>query len=193
MLPLGAVLCFFDLLGARAFARGELFLQTQFHSPLLLYPTPYPPRPIFTRHREPTTVELETGRPPLTRGGMVRERSFYKNTYAMVSWTNYRLLPSFWLNLNAVYRLYLIPSTILLPCHQASYHTANFSWPSHCGPSLDHSHLASTSCLACDKEDWRLASQCSYRRPLLRCSLKKSLFRMFSVLFFTLVKVLLRK
>lgn len=85
LLPLGAVLCFFDLLGARAFARGELFLQTQFHSPLLLYPTPYPPRPIFTRYREPTTVELETGRPPLTRSGMVRERSFYKNTYAMVS------------------------------------------------------------------------------------------------------------
>ena len=85
LLPLGAVLCFFDLLGARIFARGELCLQTQFHSPLLLYPTPYPPRPIFTRYRQPTTVELETGRPPLTRCGMVRERSFYKNTYAMVS------------------------------------------------------------------------------------------------------------
>ena len=179
LLPLGAVLCFFDLLGARAFARGELFLQTQFHSPLLLYPTPYPPRPIFTRHREPTTIELETGQPPLTRGGMVRERSFYKNTYAMVSWTNYRRLVDFRLNLNAVYRLYLIPSTILLPCHQASYHTTNFSRPTRCGPSLDHSRLASTSCLACDKEDRYLASQCSHWRPLLCCSLKKNLYFIF--------------
>ena len=85
MLPLGAVLCFFDLLGARAFARGELALQTRFHSPLLVHPTPYPPRPVFTRYREPTTTELETGRPSLTRSGMVRERSFYKNTYSMVS------------------------------------------------------------------------------------------------------------
>ena len=85
MLPLGAALCFFDLLGARVFARGEIFLQTQFHAPLLLYPTPYPPRPIFTRYREPTSNELETGQPSLTRYGMVGERSFYKNTYAMVS------------------------------------------------------------------------------------------------------------
>jgi len=85
ILPLGAVLCFFDLLGARAFSRGELALQTRFHSPLLVHPTPYPPRPIFTRYREPTTAELETGRPLLTRNGMVCERSFYKNTYAMVS------------------------------------------------------------------------------------------------------------
>jgi len=83
VLPLGAVLCFFDLLGARVFSRGELALQTHFHSPLLVYPTPYPPQPIFTRYREPTTIELETGRLSLTRGGMVRERSFYKNTYAM--------------------------------------------------------------------------------------------------------------
>ncbi|KAF8802693.1 hypothetical protein BYT27DRAFT_7196409 [Phlegmacium glaucopus] len=83
ILPLGAILCFFDLLGARAFARGELALQTRFHSPLLVYPTPYPPRPIFTRYREPTIAELETGRPPLTRSGLVCERSFYKNTYAM--------------------------------------------------------------------------------------------------------------
>ena len=85
MLPLGAVLCFFDLLGARVFARGELALQTYFHSPLLVYPTPYPSLPIFTRYREPTTVESETGGVSLTRDGMVRERSFYKNTYAMVS------------------------------------------------------------------------------------------------------------
>ncbi|KAG6821679.1 hypothetical protein H0H92_001442, partial [Tricholoma furcatifolium] len=83
-LPLGAILCFFDLLGARAFARGELYLQTKFHSPLA-YPPPHPPRPIFTRTRDPTPAELEHGHggapgaPPLP----VLERSFYKNTYAM--------------------------------------------------------------------------------------------------------------
>ena len=93
-LPLGAVLCFLDLLGARAFARGEagpscfiaaivlkrvfqLALQSRFHSPLA-YPPPYPPRPIFTRSRPPTPTELELG---LT---VVPEASFYKNTYAMV-------------------------------------------------------------------------------------------------------------
>jgi hypothetical protein len=157
VLPLGAVLCFFDLLGARVFARGELFLQTQFHSPLLVYPTPYPPRPIFTRYREPTTVELETGRPLSTRSGMVRERSFYKNTYAMVRLN--QLSTNFLVEfINTVYRLYLIPSTVLFPCHQASHHPTNFSWPDHCGSTLDHSHLASTSCLACDKEDRCLAS-----------------------------------
>ncbi|KAF8321509.1 hypothetical protein F5887DRAFT_1066133 [Amanita rubescens] len=75
-LPLGAVLCFLDLLGARAFARGELALQSSFHSPLA-YPPPYPPRPIFTRSRPPTPTELESG---LTA---VPEASFYKNTYSM--------------------------------------------------------------------------------------------------------------
>ncbi|KAG6822459.1 hypothetical protein H0H92_013813, partial [Tricholoma furcatifolium] len=84
-LPLGAILCFFDLLGARAFARGELtnsnapqlYLQTKFHSPLS-YPPPHPPRPIFTCPRDPTPAELEApGALPTL------ERSFYKNTYAM--------------------------------------------------------------------------------------------------------------
>ncbi|KAF8897838.1 hypothetical protein BD779DRAFT_1432248 [Infundibulicybe gibba] len=77
-LPLGAFLCFMDLLGARAFARGELFLQTRFHSPLG-YPPPYPPRPIFTRARELTTAEIESGVVHSSR----LERSFYKNAYAM--------------------------------------------------------------------------------------------------------------
>ncbi|KAF8965566.1 hypothetical protein BDZ97DRAFT_1904001 [Flammula alnicola] len=80
-LPLGAVLCFFDLLGARVFSRGELALQIRFHSPLAHAP-PYPPRPIFTRYRLPTTEELESGQTQL-RGGFIREKSFYKNTYAM--------------------------------------------------------------------------------------------------------------
>ncbi|KAJ6526931.1 hypothetical protein DFH09DRAFT_1187159 [Mycena vulgaris] len=67
-LPLGALLCFFNLLGVRTFSRGELALQTKFHSPLA-YPAPYPPRPIFTRMRDPTASIPET--------------SFYKNAYAM--------------------------------------------------------------------------------------------------------------
>lgn len=79
-LPLGAILCFFDLIGARTFARGELALQSRFHSPLS-YPTPYPPRPIFTRRREATAAEVEAGR--ATVGSLVPERSFYKNAYAM--------------------------------------------------------------------------------------------------------------
>ncbi|KAJ3573154.1 hypothetical protein NP233_g2616 [Leucocoprinus birnbaumii] len=79
-LPLGAVLCFFNLLGARAFSRGELALQYRFHYPLS-YPPPYPPRPIFTRYREPTLSEIEGGR--AVEGRLIREKSFYKNTYAM--------------------------------------------------------------------------------------------------------------
>ncbi|TCD64826.1 hypothetical protein EIP91_003574 [Steccherinum ochraceum] len=75
-LPLGAVLCFLDLLGARAFSRGELALQTTFHGPLA-YPDPYPPHPIFTRVRAATPAEAETG------VGIVYERSFYRNAYAM--------------------------------------------------------------------------------------------------------------
>ncbi|KAJ7860327.1 hypothetical protein B0H13DRAFT_2237388 [Mycena leptocephala] len=70
-LPLGALLCFFNLLGVRTFSRGELALQTKFHGPLA-YPAPYPPRPIFTRMRE-----------PLVAGVSVPETSFYKNAYAM--------------------------------------------------------------------------------------------------------------
>ncbi|KAL0957040.1 hypothetical protein HGRIS_003140 [Hohenbuehelia grisea] len=95
-LPLGAGICFLNLLGARAFARGEvsharnsvtlssksipqLALQTRFHSPLA-FPAPYPPRPLFTRYREPTIVEIESGVPP---GTLIPERSFFKNLYAM--------------------------------------------------------------------------------------------------------------
>lgn len=76
-LPLGAVLCFFDLIAARTLARGELTLQYRFHYPLS-HPAPHPPRPIFTRYRQPTVSEVESG-----RRAFVRETSFYRNTYAM--------------------------------------------------------------------------------------------------------------
>jgi hypothetical protein len=76
-LPLGALLCFLDLLGARAFARAELALQTKFHGPLA-FPPPYPPRPIFQRIRPPELSAAETG-----ASSVEFETSFYKNTYAL--------------------------------------------------------------------------------------------------------------
>ncbi|EMD33829.1 hypothetical protein CERSUDRAFT_160119 [Gelatoporia subvermispora B] len=76
-LPLGAVLCFLDLIGARVLARGELALQTTFHGPLA-YPLPHTPPPIFTRMRLPTPGEVEASGP-----GARVERSFYRNAYAM--------------------------------------------------------------------------------------------------------------
>ncbi|KAI9435525.1 hypothetical protein H4582DRAFT_2079627 [Lactarius indigo] len=75
-LPLGAVLCFFDLLGARALARGEIALQSTFHGPLAysLHGHEYP---IFTRLRMPTPEEVEAGL------GIRNERSFYRNSFSM--------------------------------------------------------------------------------------------------------------
>lgn len=85
-LPLGAILCFLDLLGARAFSRGELYLQTRFHQ---VYLPSYQPRPLFTRLREPPIDDYESGGASCnvgnpTRFRRVKEHSFYKNTYAMV-------------------------------------------------------------------------------------------------------------
>ncbi|KAI6121803.1 hypothetical protein EDD16DRAFT_1537495 [Pisolithus croceorrhizus] len=77
-LPIGAVLCFLDLLGARAFAKGELALQTKFHGPLA-YSPPYPPWPIFQRTRIPPPSEMEDA----AAEQVYYERSFYRNTYAM--------------------------------------------------------------------------------------------------------------
>ncbi|KAI0674901.1 hypothetical protein C8Q78DRAFT_1066804 [Trametes maxima] len=78
-LPLGAILCFVDLLGARLLARGELALQTRFHTPLA-HTLPWPPLPIFTRTRAPTAAQLEAGVPA---GALVPEGSFYRNAYAL--------------------------------------------------------------------------------------------------------------
>ncbi|KAG9316793.1 hypothetical protein JVU11DRAFT_2857 [Chiua virens] len=78
-LPLGALLCFLDLLGARAFARGELALQTKFHGPLA-YPPPYPHKPIFQRTRSP---DREPSAAEIAATGVQYETSFYKNAYAM--------------------------------------------------------------------------------------------------------------
>ncbi|KAA1474082.1 hypothetical protein DENSPDRAFT_840620 [Dentipellis sp. KUC8613] len=75
-LPLGAVLCFFDLLGARVLSRGEVLLQSKFHGPLA-YDLVYPLPPIFSRIRPSTSVEIEAG------VGTRYERSFYRNSYSM--------------------------------------------------------------------------------------------------------------
>ncbi|KAF9263820.1 hypothetical protein L218DRAFT_1076982 [Marasmius fiardii PR-910] len=89
-LPIGALLCFLNAIGARTFARGELYLQTKFHKPslhLYRYPTlhsssPYAhPYPLFTRLRAATVTEIESGL--LSRGELVPETSFYRNSYAM--------------------------------------------------------------------------------------------------------------
>ncbi|TFK44072.1 hypothetical protein BDQ12DRAFT_672343 [Crucibulum laeve] len=118
-LPVGAVLCFFNLLGARTFARGELCLQSRFHSPLA-YAPPYPPRPIFTRVREATEAEIESGRG--VTGGLVREKSFYKNTYAMFTDpTTYQALfyflvikPSITLILSLALLVFVLPAIIFI-------------------------------------------------------------------------------
>ncbi|TFK20733.1 hypothetical protein FA15DRAFT_646586 [Coprinopsis marcescibilis] len=121
-LPLGALFCFLDLLGARLFSRGELALQTRFHSPLS-YPTPYPPRPIFTRYRELTSQEIETGRMASSRpGGLVKEKSFYKNAYAMFTDpTSYQALfyfivikPAITLGLLLFILIFVVPAIILV-------------------------------------------------------------------------------
>lgn len=77
-LPLGAVLCFFDLLGARVLARGEVALQNTFHGPLV-YALEGHVYPIFTRLRMPNTEEMEAGI------GSRHERSFYRNSFSMFS------------------------------------------------------------------------------------------------------------
>ncbi|KAK1235558.1 hypothetical protein PQX77_001211 [Marasmius sp. AFHP31] len=87
-LPIGAILCFLNGIGARTFARGELYLQTKFHKPSLsLYPygshnqPQEHPYPLFTRLRPPSAAEIESG--VAVAGEMVREESFYRNSYAM--------------------------------------------------------------------------------------------------------------
>ncbi|KAG2154347.1 uncharacterized protein EDB93DRAFT_1131688 [Suillus bovinus] len=104
-LPLGALLCFLNLLGARAFARGELGLQTTFHGPLA-YPTPYPPLPIFQRVR---SSGVESGSP-------YHESSFYKNTIAMFTdWTSYQALFYFLVIKPSITLLLTIPLVVVVP------------------------------------------------------------------------------
>jgi len=74
VLPLGALLCFLDLLGARAFSRAELALQSTFHGPLVS--APYPPRPIFYRLQD-VRFDAESA------ASQEYDNSFYRNAYVM--------------------------------------------------------------------------------------------------------------
>ncbi|PPQ99801.1 hypothetical protein CVT24_009651 [Panaeolus cyanescens] len=125
-LPIGVLLCFFDLIGARLFSRAELALQSRFHPSLALV-APYPPRPIFTRWREATVEELENGDSAgLTRNrmrnGMVKEKSFYKNSYAMFTdSTSYQALfyfivikPAITLLISLFIIVFVLPSFIFV-------------------------------------------------------------------------------
>ncbi|KAF8577932.1 hypothetical protein K439DRAFT_518562 [Ramaria rubella] len=82
-LPLGLIICFLDLLGARVLARGEIALQTRFHGPLSIFP-PNPPHPIFSRMRAYTPDEggahLEHGR---NLPSSVPETSFLRLSFLM--------------------------------------------------------------------------------------------------------------
>ncbi|KAG1790490.1 uncharacterized protein HD556DRAFT_1433283 [Suillus plorans] len=107
-LPLGALLCFLNLLGARVFARGELALQTTFHGPLA-YPLPHPPLPIFQRVRPPQLSDVESGSP-------YHESSFYKNTIAMFTdWTSYQALFYFLVIKPSITLFLTIPLLVVVP------------------------------------------------------------------------------
>lgn len=185
-LPLGAVLCFFNLLGARAFSRGELLIQYHFHKPLS-YPPPYPPRPIFTRYREPTLSEIESGR--ASPRSLIRESSFYKNTYAMVRHFPYH--PSILIlktSICIVHRFDLLSSALLFPCNQACYYTPfDYRYMGICFAS-DVAHSASSGRSSCCEEIGNLAGKCCYRGALFGRALrvfKRSL--LFSVFIFSLI------
>lgn len=158
-LPLGAVLCFFDLLGARAFSRGELALQRRFHAPLSIHRAPYHPHPIFTRYREPTTEELESSHRHPVRNGLIRENSFYKNTYAMVRSCDHRLDSPIHFS-KIVHRSNVIPSTILFHRYQTFHHP--FYHPRHhrIWRSSVSSRPPCPCRAACCSENWNLASEC---------------------------------
>ncbi|KAL5507041.1 hypothetical protein ACEPAH_6497 [Sanghuangporus vaninii] len=85
-LPLGAVLCWLNLAGARAFAKAEIALQTYFHGPLLIHDTSAP-YPIFSRaNSTPSMLEAGQGTPH-------SQPSFLRNTYIMFTdQTSYQAL-----------------------------------------------------------------------------------------------------
>jgi hypothetical protein len=161
-LPLSALLCFLNLLGARAFSRGELALQTRFHSPLS-YPATYPPRPIFTRYREPTTAEIESGHIASGRSSLVPEPSFYKNSYAMVS-ANFPLLPTTLLDRPILMLIFLL-LFFAYACRHSSPIRPHIKLSSI---SLSSNRLSPSACSCSSSSLSFLLSFSSYLRPL-RC------------------------
>jgi len=167
-LPLGAILCFLNLLGARAFSRGELYLQKRFHQ---VYLPSYQPRPLFRRLREPAVGDHESGRVPCNVGNanrlnQVKEHSFYKNTYDMVRPET--ISSNFLTQVLSVHWSNVLPSTILLPRHQARDNTANHP-SSHCfWHTVAHPRPPCARGFPGNKENWRVASQ--YRnRGIVPC------------------------
>ncbi|GJJ06737.1 hypothetical protein Clacol_000933 [Clathrus columnatus] len=108
-LPLGIILCFLDLIGARAFARGEIYLQTLFHGPLSIN-APNPPNPLFSRMRTPESIsDSEMGEP-------VPETSFLKLAYLMFrDPTSYQALFYFLVIKPGITLLIALGILILLP------------------------------------------------------------------------------
>lgn len=77
-LPLGLILSFINLLGARALAKAEITLQVWGHGPLPFFVPP--PLPIFSRSTRSLLHAEEDGTVQVEEE---YELSFYKNTYAM--------------------------------------------------------------------------------------------------------------
>ena len=161
-LPLGAILCFFDLLAARIFARGELTIQCRFHHPLS-HTSPQPSRPIFTRYRQPTVSEVESG-----RRAFVRETSFYRNTYAMVDATTPSLIHTH-CSVLLVHRFHLLSSFVLFPCYQTCYHIASHDCHLGLGCPIDLTGITRSCSFTRCEESRNLASKCGRRRVIFRC------------------------
>jgi hypothetical protein len=161
----------------------QVALQSTFHGPLA-YPLEGHVYPIFTRLRIPTTEEVEAGMGPR------HERSFYRNSFSMVSGTVLRRCGATRVRTMtplAVHRPYFISSTVLFSRYQAgNYDTALFAldcarsrrictYPTHPGDVE-----------ACPKTG-DLAGECCRRRVISRrrverpCSRYINAFRHWSV------------
>ncbi|KIJ40906.1 hypothetical protein M422DRAFT_32020 [Sphaerobolus stellatus SS14] len=115
-LPIGAILCFIDLLGARLFSRGEIALQTKFHGPLGIHP-PNPSNPIFARYRplpRETDSMLENG--SFSAPTLVKETSFLRLSYLMFTDpTSYRALFYFLVIKPGVTLIIFLITVVLIP------------------------------------------------------------------------------
>ena len=112
-------------------------LQTTYHGPLgyeLVAPLP----PIFTRTRAPTTAELESG-----SSGPQRERSFYRNTYAMVCVFSYMRSQLPLIVHTLVHGPYVLSRVVLLPRHQAQHDASVIALP---GARCTAEHCTRAAC-----------------------------------------------
>ena len=142
----------------------QLALQTMFHTPLAYFP--YPPRPIFTRFREPTSSEVESG--TASPGALLPETSFYKNAYAMVSPYPHPCALVYHHPI-VVCRPDILPSAILLPCHKTEHHTPLFNRTDYLCPVFICSGGSCARGPAGNSKVGDLASECCRRRIVLGC------------------------